>query len=561
MADTGALPRATAKLPSSTVPGFSVPGFLVLAEAGRRRAFAVISHPDAGKSTLTEALALHASAITRAGAVHGKAGRRGVTSDWMAMERGRGISITSAALRFDYRDAVLNLLDTPGHADFSEDTYRVLSAVDGAIMLLDSAKGLESQTLKLFDVCRSRGVPVITFVNKWDRPGREPLELLDEIEQRIGLRPDPVNWPVGVAGDFRGLIERATGEYATFTRTPGGAGRAAETRLDPAAGAARDGAAFQTAQEELALLDEIYGPVGTSGVPGDPGIDMESFLAGVSSPVLFGAALPNFGVRRLLDAVTSLAPPPGARRDINGSARPVDAPFSGLVFKVQANMDPAHRDRVAFVRVCSGRFERGMVLTHAATGRPFATKYAQAMFGRDRETVELAYPGDVIGLVNAAALRPGDTLYAGDAPVEFPPIPSFAPEHFAVVRGMEASRHKQFRRGIEQLDTEGVIQVLSSDLRGDQAPVLAAVGPLQFDVVLHRLEHEFGARAELDRLDYALARRTDAEGARALAGQRGTEVLTRRHDGALLALFTDRWRLGQVQREHPGIALEPLIAG
>jgi peptide chain release factor 3 len=543
MADTGALPRARTSLPAPTASK-------VLTEAGKRRAFAVISHPDAGKSTLTEALALHASAITHAGAVHGKAGRRGVTSDWMAMERARGISITSAALRFDYRDMVLNLLDTPGHADFSEDTYRVLSAVDCAIMLLDSAKGLEPQTLKLFDVCRSRGVPVITFVNKWDRPGREPLELLDEIEQQIGLRPAPVNWPVGVAGDFRALIERATGEYVTFTRTPGGAGRARETRLDAAAAAARDGQAYVTAQEELALLDAIYGDA----------LDVPSFLAGASSPVLFGAGLPNFGVRRLLDAVIELAPPPGMRDDIKGEPRAVDAPFSGLVFKVQANMDPAHRDRVAFVRVCSGRFERGMVLTHAATGRPFATKYAQAMFGQDRETVEEAYPGDVIGLVNATALRPGDTLY-DEVPVEFPPIPSFAPEHFAVVRGKEAGKQKQFRRGIEQLDTEGVVQVLSSDLRGDQAPVLAAVGPLQFDVVLHRLEHEFGARAELDHLDYTLARRTDAESARALAGQRGAEVLTRRHDGALLALFTDKWRLGQIQREHPDLLLEPLIAG
>ena len=477
----------------------------MLAEAGQRRAFAVISHPDAGKSTLTEALALHASAITQAGAVHGKAGRRGVTSDWMAMERARGISITSAALRFDYHGMVLNLLDTPGHADFSEDTYRVLSAVDCAIMLLDSAKGLEPQTLKLFDVCRSRGVPVITFVNKWDRPGREPLELLDEIEQRIGLRPAPVNWPVGVAGDFRGLIERATGDYTTFTRTPGGAGRALETRLDAAAAAA-------------AGRRGVRGRAGGTGAAGrdyGAGVDMESFLAGVSSPVLFGAALPNFGVRRLLDAVTELAPPPARAGGHQGrAARPVDAPFSGLVFKVQANMDPAHRDRMAFVRVCSGRFERGMVLTHAATGRPFATKYAQSMFGQDRETVEEAFPGDVIGLVNATALRPGDTLYAGEIPVEFPPIPSFAPEHFAVVRGKEAGKQKQFRRGIEQLDTEGVVQVLSSDLRGDQAPVLAAVGPLQFDVVLHRLEHEFGARAELDHLDYTLARRTDAEGAR-----------------------------------------------
>jgi len=564
MADAGALARAAdTKVPHFEVPDSKIRDSKVLAEAGKRRTFAVISHPDAGKSTLTEALALHASAITQAGAVHGKAGRRGVTSDWMAMERARGISITSAALRFDYHGTMLNLLDTPGHADFSEDTYRVLSAVDCAIMLLDSAKGLEPQTLKLFDVCRSRSVPVITFVNKWDRPGREPLELLDEIEQRIGLRPAPVNWPVGVAGDFRGLIERTTGDYITFTRTPGGAGRALETRLDAAAAAARDGDAFVTAQEELELLDEIYGGLG--GLGGAQGrrdeLDMESFLAGVTSPVLFGAALPNFGVRRLLDAVTTYAPPPAERADIKGEPRPVDAPFSGLVFKVQANMDPAHRDRMAFVRVCSGRFDRGMVLTHAATGRPFATKYAQSMFGQDRETVEEAFPGDVIGLVNATALRPGDTLYAGDVPVEFPPIPSFAPEHFAVVRGKEAGKQKQFRRGIEQLDTEGVVQVLASDLRGDQAPVLAAVGPLQFDVVLHRLEHEFGARAELDHLNYTLARRTDAEGTRALAGQRAVEVLTRRHDGAILALFSDKWRLGQIQREHPGIMLEPLIAG
>jgi peptide chain release factor 3 len=521
----------------------------VRAEAARRRTFAVISHPDAGKSTLTEALALHASAINQAGAVHGKAGRRGVTSDWMAMERDRGISITSAALRFEYDGAVLNLLDTPGHADFSEDTYRVLEAVDCAIMLLDSAKGLEPQTLKLFDVCRSRHVPVVTFVNKWDRPGREPLELLDEIEQRIGLRPTPVNWPVGVAGDFRGLIERASGEYTAYTRTPGGAERALEQRFSAAGALAREGASYEVAVDELALLDEIGAT-----------IDMPSFLAGESSPVLFGAALPNFGVRRLLDAMRSLAPAPSPRLDVDGNTRPVDAPFSGLVFKVQANMDPAHRDRVAFVRVCSGRFERGMVLTHAATGRPFATKYAQAMFGQDRETVDVAFPGDVIGLVNATALRPGDTLFA-DLPVAFPPIPSFAPEHFSVVRCKDASKYKQFRRGIDQLDTEGVVQVLSSDLRGDQAPVLAAVGPLQFDVVLHRLEHEFGARSELDHLDYSLARLTDASGATALAGQRGAEVLTRRLDGALLALFADKWRLNAITRDNPSVRLDPLLAG
>ena len=525
-------------------------GGAVRNEATRRRTFAVISHPDAGKSTLTEALALHAAAINTAGAVHGKAGRRGVTSDWMAMEKDRGISITSAVLKFDYDGHVLNLLDTPGHADFSEDTYRVLEAVDCAIMLLDSAKGLEPQTLKLFDVCRSRHVPVVTFVNKWDRPGREPLELLDEIEQRIGLRPTPVNWPVGIAGDFRGLIERVTGEYTAYTRQPGGAQKALEEVFkDPDKAREREGAAYDAAAEELELLAEIGAE-----------IDMPSFLAGQSSPVLFGAALPNIGVRRLLDAMCELAPAPAPRQDVEGDERAVDAPFSGLVFKVQANMDPAHRDRVAFVRVCSGRFERGMVLTHAATGRPFATKYAQAMFGQERETVETAFPGDVIGLVNATALRPGDTLYA-DVPVAYPPIPSFAPEHFAVVRCKDAGKYKQFRRGIDQLDTEGVVQVLSSDLRGDQAPVLAAVGPLQFDVVLHRLEHEFGARSELSRLDYELARLTDEAGTEALKGARGAEVLTRRLDGALLALFADKWRLNAIQRDNPSVRLDPLLAG
>ncbi len=519
-------------------------------EAERRRTFAVISHPDAGKSTLTEALALHAAAINTAGAVHGKAGRRGVTSDWMAMEQDRGISITSAVLRFDYDGHVLNLLDTPGHADFSEDTYRVLEAVDCAIMLLDSAKGLEPQTLKLFDVCRSRHVPVVTFVNKWDRPGREPLELLDEIEQRIGLRPTPVNWPVGIAGDFRGLIERSTGEYTAYTRQPGGAQKAIEEHFDDAAAAReREGDVYDAAREELELLTEIGAE-----------IDMPSFLAGKSSPVLFGAALPNFGVRRLLDLMCELAPAPAPRATVEGDKRPVDSPFSGLVFKVQANMNPAHRDRVAFVRVCSGRFERGMVLTHAATGRPFATKYAQAMFGQERETVDIAFPGDVIGLVNATALRPGDTLYA-DQPVAYPPIPSFAPEHFGVVRCKDAGKYKQFRRGIDQLDTEGVVQVLASDLRGDQAPVLAAVGPLQFDVVLHRLEHEFGAKSELNRLDYEIARQTDEAGLEALKGARGAEVLTRRLDGALLALFADKWRLNAIQRDNPSVKLDPLLAG
>jgi peptide chain release factor 3 len=520
----------------------------IAGEARRRRTFAVISHPDAGKSTMTEALALHASAITQAGAVHGKAGRRGVTSDWMEMERARGISITSAALRFEYRDHVFNLVDTPGHADFSEDTYRVLAAVDCAVMLLDAAKGMEPQTMKLFEVCRHRRIPVITFVNKWDRPGQEALELLDEIEERTGLRPTPVTWPIGSAGNFQGVVDRLDDRIVRYTRTPGGATKALETELTAQEAGLELGADWARANEEVDLLAAIGADH-----------DQKRFEAHEYTPVLFGAALSNFGVARLLDVLVDLAPAPAPRPDADGELRPLDAPFSGLVFKVQANMDRAHRDRIAFVRVCSGRFERGMVLTHGATGRPFATKYAQSVFGQERTTIDEAHPGDVVGLVNASALRPGDTLYDG-LPVRFPPIPSFAPELFAVARVRDTSKGKQFRRGIDQMDAEGVIQVLRSDLRGDQAPVLAAVGPMQFEVVQHRLSAEFGAEIVLDRLEYSVARRTDPESVEVLRRQRGAEVLTRSRDEALLALFTDQWRMRSIQREHENVTLEPLIA-
>ena len=329
------------------------------AEASRRRSFAVISHPDAGKSTLTEALALHARVVARAGAVHGKDGRRGTVSDWMDIERERGISITSAALQFGYRGTVINLVDTPGHSDFSEDTYRVLSAVDAAVMLVDAAKGLEAQTMKLFEVCRHRGIPIITVINKWDRPGNDALDLMDEISERTGLQPTPLNWPVGIAGDFRGVLDVATGGYLRFTRTDGGATVAPEEHLDAEAAIALEGDAFVQAQEESELLAET-----------GAGHDVDSFLAAQSTPVLFGSAVLNFGVRYLLDTLVDLAPPPGPRPDAVGQPRAIDAPFSAFVFKVQAGMDVAHRDRLAFVRVCSGVFERGMVVTHSTHQPP-----------------------------------------------------------------------------------------------------------------------------------------------------------------------------------------------
>ncbi|WP_331461179.1 peptide chain release factor 3 [Micromonospora tarapacensis] len=521
---------------------------VVAAEAARRRTFAVISHPDAGKSTITEALALHAQVIGEAGAVHGKAGRKGVVSDWMAMEQQRGISITSAVLQFAYRDLVVNLLDTPGHADFSEDTYRVLTAVDCAVMLLDAAKGLEPQTLKLFEVCRARRIPVITFINKWDRPGREPLGLLDEIEQRIKLRPTPVTWPVGIAGQFHGVVDRRTGQMTAFRRTPGGATAAIEEHLDPREAARRHGQDWERAVEELDLL-------ALTGADHD----QAAFAAATSTPVLFGAAVANFGVRHLLDVLAAHAPAAGPRPDVTGTPRPVDAPFAGFVFKIQANMNKAHRDQVAFVRICSGRFARGMTVTHAGTGRPFATKYAQQMFGASRETIDQAYPGDVIGLVNATALGIGDTLHEGPA-VTFPPLPSFVPEHFAVLSAADTATFKRFRRGVEQLDAEGVVQVLRSDRRGEQAPVLAAVGPMQFEVAVARLQAEFGVTARLEHLPYQVARRTDPAGEERLRAVPDAEVLTRVRDGVRLALFTSGWRMRSIADRQPGLTLEPLLA-
>ncbi|ORM28713.1 peptide chain release factor 3 [Williamsia sp. 1135] len=528
---------------------------VVAREVARRRTFAIISHPDAGKSTMTEALALHARMISEAGAIHGKAGRRSTVSDWMEMEKARGISVSSTALQLNYRldgpdsdeITVINLVDTPGHADFSEDTYRVLTAVDAAVMLIDAAKGLEPQTLKLFQVCRHRGIPIITIVNKWDRPGRTPLELIDEISERIGLTPTPLYVPVGIAGDFKGLLDRTTGNYIRFTRTAGGATIAPEELLDADAALEKEGDDWINAVEESELLSEM-----------GQDHDQEMFLAGQTSPMIFSSAMLNFGVRQLLQTLVELAPPPRGREAIDETVREVTDPFSAVVFKVQAGMDSSHRDRLAYMRIVSGEFERGMVVTHAQTGKPFATKYAQAMFGQTRATVDTAYPGDVVGLVNAMALAPGDTLYV-DTKVQYPPIPSFAPEHFSMLRAESAGKYKQFRKAIDQLDSEGVVQVLRNDIRGDASPVLAAVGPMQFEVVTARMKTEFGVDTSFQPLPYTLARRTDAASADELGRQRGVEVFTRT-DGALLALVSDKWRLQYIEKEHSDLTLEPLVA-
>jgi peptide chain release factor 3 len=417
-------------------------------------------------------------------------------------------------------------------------------------MVLDVAKGIEPQTLKLFEVCHARRLPVITFLNKLDRPGRSPLELLDEIEDQIGLVPTPVTWPVGEPGAFHGVIDRRDGAYVGFSRAArGGASEAGEHALDPLEAEALLGATWHRAMEECALLDEV-GATSTQ----------ETFLAGISSPLFVGSALTNFGVRHLLDAVIDMAPGPSEVLDAAGSPRGLDAAFSGFVFKVQANMNPSHRDHVAFVRVCSGHFERGMVLTHGPSGRPFATKYAASVFGADRDTIDEAWPGDVIGLVNATGLEVGDSLYepagAGSRPVEFPAIPAFPPELIATAYPRDLSRAKQFKRGLEQLAHEGVIQILQ---RGDDpTPVLAAVGAMQFDVLSHRMEHEFGAAITLNGPQERTVRRTDERTSLELRLLSGVEVL-RRSDGVLLAAFQSPYWLARVSGEHPDWVLEQIV--
>jgi peptide chain release factor 3 len=373
------------------------------------------------------------------------------------------------------------------------------------------------------------------------------LELLDEIEELIGLRPTPVTWPVGVPGDFRGVIDRRTGEFVRFTRSVRGTTAALEETVAPDRAVAEEGEPFTRAQDECELLRAVGAD-----------LDLETFLAGESSPLFVGSALTNFGVRHVLDAVVDLAPGPSARSDRHGAPRRIDAPFSGFVFKVQANMDRSHRDRLAFVRVCSGRFERGMTVVREATGRPFATKYATSVFGADRDTIDEAWPGDVIGLVNATELRIGDTLYAAD-PVAYPEIPTFAPELFSQARPKDSSRFKQFRRGLAQLEEEGAIQVLRDDRTGDASPYLAAVGAMQFEVVAHRLEHEYGAPTELASTPYQLARRTDAATAEQLRGLQGLRVMTRT-DGTLFVLFESRYRLERLQSEHPDWVFATTVA-
>jgi peptide chain release factor 3 len=537
-------------------PGCPAPTANELAGAvARRRNFAIISHPDAGKTTLTEKLLLYGGAIQQAGAVKAKGEQRKVTSDWMEIEKQRGISITSTVLQFDYAGSTINLLDTPGHQDFSEDTYRTLAAADNAVMLEDAAKGLEPQTRKLFEVCRLRRIPIFTFLNKMDRPGREPLALLDEIEQELGLACWPVNWPIGGGDRFRGLIDRRSREVILFERAERGR-QAGERRLaldDPDLPALVEPELLQIALEELELLD---------GAGAE--LDLERVHRGDLSPVFFGSAMTNFGVRPFLDAFLDLAQRPTARSARGGTVDPLRPEFSGFVFKLQANMDPRHRDRVAFVRVCSGRFEKDMSVQHARSGRTIRLSRPQKLFGQDREVVEDAYPGDVIGLNNPGVFAIGDTLYAGPK-VEFEGIPCFSPEIFAWLRNPNPSAFKNFRKGVNELREEGAVQVLHDTDPSRRDPILAAVGQLQLEVVQYRLEHEYGVSTRLEPMEFSLARWVSG-GWLALetVGRLFNCRTVRDSWDRPVLLFRNQWNLHQLQEDHPDLelsAVAPVVSG
>ena len=516
----------------------------------QRRNFAIISHPDAGKTTLTEKLLLYGGAIHEAGAVKARRDQRKVTSDWMAMEQQRGISVTSTVLQFAYRNCQVNLLDTPGHQDFSEDTYRTLAAADNAVMLIDAAKGLEPQTRKLFEVCKMRGIPIFTFVNKLDRPGREPIDLLDEIEKELKLQTYAVNWPIGMGDRFKGVFDRQQQQIHLFERSSHGSKEAKETVLD--IGDARleellEKELYHQLKDELELLEGVC-----------PELDLDLVHAGKMTPVFFGSAMTNFGVELFLKNFLDFALKPGIHSSSVGDIPPTYPEFTGFIFKLQANMDPKHRDRVAFVRVCTGKFEKDMTVNHARTGKVVRLSRPQKLFAQERESIDFAYPGDVIGLNNPGVFAIGDTIYTGQK-LEYEGIPYFSPELFATLRNPNPSKFKQFQKGVSELREEGAVQIMYSTDEAKREPILAAVGQLQFEVVQFRLENEYGVETILDLLPYSVARWVDG-GWEALkrVGRLFNTTTVKDSMGRPVLLFRNDWNCQQLEGDHPELKLSAI---
>ncbi len=535
-------------------------------EIARRRTFAIISHPDAGKTTLTEKFLLYGNAIHLAGTVTARKNQRATASDWMELEKQRGISISSTVLQFDYAGFAVNLLDTPGHKDFSEDTYRVLTAVDAALMVIDAAKGVETQTRKLFEVCRRRGVPIFTFMNKCDRPTRNALELLDELETVLGLQSSPVVWPLGNGPSFRGVFDRRTRQVHLFERVPGGKFQApvkVASLEDPIVREKLDDYTYGEVTEQLAMLDGAGHP-----------FDLAAVRAGQQTPVYFGSAVNNFGIQLLLDGFLQDSIPPSPRTSVAGIAEvsstaetapttviPVhSSKFSAFVFKIQANMDPRHRDRIAFVRICSGKFERDMMVVHQRTGKTVRLSSSHKLFGQDRETVDEAWPGDVIGLVGHSDFGIGDTL-TEDKGILYDEIPRFPPEVFTYITNPSSSDAKKYRAGLEQLLQEGVVQAFTARNSPPGATLLAAVGPLQFEVVQWRLQSEYGAESRLTPTPWTLLRWLEPHPSLAnpssLIVASGVSFGTDKFDHPVV-LFPTEWTLRYFSEKNPELKLHNL---
>jgi peptide chain release factor 3 len=523
------------------------------AEVEKRRTFAIISHPDAGKTTLTEKLLLYGGAIVTAGQVAARRRARAVTSDWMELERERGISITSTVLQFPYRGRTINLLDTPGHQDFGEDTYRTLLAADSAVMLIDAAKGVEPQTRKLFAICRARRIPLFTFINKLDRPARDPLELLDELENILGIGAYPVNWPLGNGENFRGVYDRTSRALHVFERTEHGAKRAPVSVSD--VGDER----IRALVDEHTYREFIDGIELLEGAGAD--FDAAAVLRGDVTPVFFGSAVTNFGVELFLERFIELGPAPGPRFDAEQHrVEPDDERFSAFVFKIQANMDPRHRDRVAFARICSGRFERDMTVRNVRTGKDVRLTRAMKLFANDRESVDEAFAGDVVGLANPGTFAIGDTL-AGGPGIRFDAIPAFEPEHFSLIRSTDTATYKSFQKGLAQLREEGAIQVLYPYGETRTEPRLGAVGALQFGVAKFRLESEYNVKTVLSSLVYSLARRVAGDAAAIASAKLPSNArLVEDWDGRIMALFESEWSLRLAAEWNTGLTFEPFGA-
>ena len=520
-------------------------------EVKRRRTFAIISHPDAGKTTLTEKLLLYGGAIRLAGSVKSRKTQKHAVSDWMEIEKQRGISVTSSVLQFNYNNYCINILDTPGHQDFSEDTYRTLVAADSAVMVIDCAKGVEAQTKKLFHVCKMRNIPIFTFVNKLDRAGKDPFELMEEIEQVLGIRSYPMNWPIGTDGNFKGVYNRIENQIELFE-----GGNHGQSVVSSVSGEVSDPVFKDLLGEHLhkQLMDEIE----LLDIAGDD-FDLNKILKGELTPVFFGSAMTNFGVQPFLESFLEITTPPLARQSNLGLIDPETQNFTGFVFKIQANMNPAHRDRIAFIRICSGKFEKGMAVNHVRAKKAIKLAQPQQFLAQDRAVVEEAYPGDIIGVHDPGIFNIGDTLCQDGSKIKYEGIPVFAPEHFAKVFAKDSMKRKQFLKGVDQLSEEGAIQVFKRPHVGVEELIIGVVGVLQFEVLEYRLKNEYGVDIKMQQLPYKYIRWVETEkfDPDTFSITMDTLIVEDQDDKPVL-LFQNEWSIQKVEERNKNAVLKDI---